>query len=309
MAICGVADAEAGRKRPTLITSAVEHPATANVCAWLGQRGYEIHRLAVDRDGRVDPADLDPRLLQETALLTVMHSNNETGVLQPIASLARAAREAGALVHTDAAQSAGKVPIDVRALSVDLLSIAGHKLYAPKGVGALFVRRGVALSLLMRGASHESGRRPGTENVPGIVGLGAACEIARRDLLTVAARVAALRDRLWQLLQSQVPGILLNGHLNERLPNTLNVSFPGVSGNALLNATPGLCASTGSACHDGHDVASPVLQAMRLPHDRAVGAVRLTLGRATTEREIQQAAWLLARSWASLRDPAHISAG
>jgi cysteine desulfurase len=294
LAIRGVAEA-LGRPG-LLVTTAIEHPAVAAPCAWLERQGWRVIRLAVDAEGRAVPE----ALTEPVDLITVMHSNNETGALQPIGSAAAMAEAGGALLHTDAAQSVGKVPIDVRALRVDLLSIAGHKLYAPKGVGALYVRRGTRLAPFVLGAGHERGLRPGTENVAGIVGLGAACAIARDTLDATSLRIRALRDRLWSLLSERVPGLKLNGPVEKRLPNTLNVRFPGVSGIALLEATPEVAASTGSACHEGHETASGVLLAMGIPAAEAVGSVRLTLGRQTTDDEITRVAAALSRAWAQL---------
>jgi cysteine desulfurase len=256
--------------------------------------------VTVDETCRVRTEEALAALQDDTALLTLMHSNNETGTLQPVAELARAARERGALVHTDAAQSVGKVPLDVMALGVDLLSVAGHKLYAPKGVGALYVRRGTPLSPVLLGAGQEGGLRPGTENVAGIVGLGAACDIARQRLEIEMRRVTGLRDRLWELLRARVPGLGLNGHPLLRLPNTVNVRFPGVRGSAVLRAAPEVAASVGSACHEGGEAPSAVLTAMGLPAEAALGAVRLSLGRGTTEQEVELAAQALAEAWASL---------
>lgn len=229
-----------------------------------------------------------------------MHSNNETGVLQPIGAIARAAHAAGALVHTDAAQSIGKVCVDVRALDVDLLSVAGHELYAPKGVGALYVRRGTAIAPFSLGAGHERGLRPGTENVASIVGLGAACDAARRTLEAAGARMLAMRDRLWTLLRARVPDVTLNGHDADRLSNTLNVCFPKVSGASLLAATPQIAASTGSACHEGHEAPSAVLLAMGVPAALAIGSVRVSLGRSTTNEEIERAADAISAAWIEL---------
>jgi len=254
----------------------------------------------VDAGGRAYVRELDTAITSATALVTIMHSNNETGVFQPIQEAVRFARRVGACVHTDAAQSVGKVPIDVRAMDLDLLSIAGHKLYGPKGVGALFVRRGTDLEPLTLGAGHERGLRPGTENVASIVGLGAACALAQHDLDDEGARVRALRDRLWELLAQEIPQLALNGQMENRLPSTLNVRFPGVSGEALLAATPQIAASTGSACHDGDESASAVLLAMGIPPTIALGSVRLTLGRATTESAIERAAAALAHAWHTL---------
>jgi len=269
-------------------------------CDWLERHGHRVSRLGVDATGRVGGASA-AAIGDDTALVTVMHANNETGVLQPIAEIARAARAHGAVVHTDAAQSAGKVPVDVGALGVDLLSVAGHKLYGPKGVGALYVRRGTPLVPFVLGAGHERGLRPGTENVASIVGLGVACAIACRDAGAVEARIRARRDRLWALLRARVPGLALNGHPEERLPNTLNVRFPGVSGNALLAAAPEVAASTGSACHAAGESASAVILAMGIPPAEALGSVRLTLGRGTTEEDVRRAAEALGRAWERLR--------
>jgi cysteine desulfurase len=286
--------------RRRVVTSIVEHPATARPVSWLERQGWDIVRVGVDAGGRSRVPELDAAITPVTALVTIMHSNNETGVLQPIQEGVRFARRAGACVHTDAAQSVGKVPIDVRAMDLDLLSIAGHKLYGPKGVGALFVRRGTDLEPLALGAGHERGLRPGTENVASIVGLGAACALAQCDLDAQGARVSTLRDRLWERLAQAIPQLALNGHVENRLPNTLNVRFPQVSGEALLAATPQIAASTGSACHDGGESASAVLLAMGIPAKAALGSVRLTLGRATTESAVDRAAGALARAWRAL---------
>jgi cysteine desulfurase len=286
--------------RRRVVTSIVEHPATARPVSWLERQGWDIVRIGVDAGGRSRVPELDAAITSVTALVTIMHSNNETGVFQPIEEAVRFARRAGACVHTDAAQSVGKVPIDVRAMDLDLLSIAGHKLYGPKGVGALFVRRGTDLEPLTLGAGHERGLRPGTENVASIVGLGAACALARCDLDAQGTRVSTLRDRLWERLAQAIPQLALNGHVENRLPNTLNVRFPQVSGEALLAATPQIAASTGSACHDGDESASAVLLAMGIPARAALGSVRLTLGRATTESAVDRAAAALARSWRAL---------
>jgi cysteine desulfurase len=286
--------------RRRVVTSTVEHPATARPVLWLERQGWDIVRVGVDAGGRADVRELDTAITSATALVTIMHSNNETGVLQPIQEAVRFARRAGACVHTDAAQSVGKVPIDVRAMDLDLLSIAGHKLYGPKGVGALFVRRGTVLEPLTLGAGHERGLRPGTENVASIVGLGAACARAQHDLDEQSARVRVLRDRLWERLARAIPQLACNGHVADRLPNTLNVRFPRVSGEALLAATPEIAASTGSACHDGDESASAVLLAMGIPAKAALGSVRLTLGRATTESAVDRAAAALARAWRAL---------
>jgi cysteine desulfurase len=248
----------------------------------------------------VRPGEVVPLLRDDTLLVTVMLAQNETGTLMPIRALADAAHAKGALVHTDAAQAVGKIPTRVEDLEVDLLSIAGHKLYAPKGVGALYVRRGTALRPVLLGAGHERGLRPGTEAVAQIVALGEACALALRDLEAEAERQRLLRDELWALLKSEVPGLLLNGHPTERLPNTLNVSFPGARGSAVLAAAPEVAASTGSACHEGGERPSAVLLAMGVEPMTALGAVRLSLGRSTTREQILAAGRALGRAYGSL---------
>jgi len=296
LAILGSTEAAAERRRH-VVTSVVEHPATARPCDRLQLNGWEVTRLPVDGDGLLRIEDVRAFVRGDTALVSIMLANNETGTMMPIHDIAKIAHSQGALVHTDAAQAVGKIPVRVNELEVDLLSVAGHKLYAPKGVGALFVRRGTAILPVLLGAGHERGLRPGTENVPYIVGLGKACEVAARDLVTEAARVRSLRDELWGLLSSEVPGIRLNGHLTERLPNTLNASFPGVSGSVVLEAVPEVAASTGSACHEGAESPSGVLLAMGLEAATALGAVRLSLGRGTSKKHIREASRALVRAW------------
>lgn len=298
LAIHGIITAQPERKH--IITSAIEHPATAQPCTQLERLGYQVTRLGTDDNGRIQPYEALSAINNNTALLTIMHSNNETGVLQPVEVLTRAAKTIGAFVHTDAAQSIGKIHINVQHLGVDLLSIAGHKLYAPKGVGALYVRKGTPLSPLILGANHERGLRPGTENVASIVALGAASALAFNDLAHESTRLLQLRSLLWSRLSEKIPGLKCNGQLHERLPNTLNVRFPHVSGTKLLNKTPEIAASTGSACHAGHDRPSPTILAMGIPPEEAIGSVRLTLGRTTTEADIITASDALTRAWLSL---------
>ena len=298
LAIRGVAAAIPARRH--ILTSVIEHPATAGPGAWLEQQGYRVSRVQVDSAGRVLPECVQECLGQETALVTIMHANSETGTLQPIAEIAGLAHAAGALMHTDAAQSCGKIRVSTRHEKVDLLSIAGHKLYAPQGVGALFVRAGTPIKPLLIGAGHEHGLRPGTENVASIVGLGQACEIARCSLVEESERLSRLRDHLWSLLREAIPGIALNGYPAERLPNTLNVRFPGVAGNTLLAACPAIAASTGSACHASGDSASEVILAMGIPESEAIGSVRLSLGRFNTRQEIDLAATELIKAWKKL---------
>jgi cysteine desulfurase len=245
----------------------------------------------VDRYGAVDPDDVGQAISRRTRIVSIMHANNEVGTIQPIREIADLARAHGVLVHTDAAQSLGKIPVNVGELGVDLLTVAGHKLYAPKGVGALYVRRGVRLEPLIHGAGHELGRRAGTENVPYIVALGKACELARESLPQAGERLRALRDRLWERLRSALGDrVVLNGHPERRLPNTLNVNFIGHIGSELLQAVPEVAASTGSACHEGHVTVSPVLCAMGVPPAMSRGAVRLSVGRFTTESDVDRAA-------------------
>lgn len=297
LSILGLADAHPGRRH--LVTSAIEHPTTRLPCAHLESRGYDLTWLGVDPEGRVDAAAAAAALRDDTLLVTLMLANNETGALQPVAEIAAAARAVGAVVHTDAAQALGKVPVKVDDLGVDLLSIAGHKLYAPKGVGALYVRGELALTPMLLGGGQERGISPGTENVPHIVGLGRACEIAIADLEVEARRQRALTERLWDLLAAGVPGLRRNGPADLRLPNTLNVSFPGVSGSAVLAAADGLAASTGSACHEGQESPSAVLTAMGLGREEALGAVRLSVGRSTTDADVDAAAKMLIEGWGS----------
>jgi cysteine desulfurase len=243
-----------------IVTSAVEHPATAEVCSFLQRFGCPVTVVAVDHFGRVDPDDVRRALRKETAIVSIMHANNEVGTLQPIAEISKICRERGVRLHTDAAQSLGKVQVNVDDLGVDLLTIAGHKLYAPKGVGALYIRRGTRLEPFIHGAGHEAGRRAGTENVPHIVALGVACEVIGRSLAETSLRMRTLRDRLWHRLHAAFGArLVLNGHPTERLPNTLNVCFPDCVGSELLASVPKVAASTGTACQQGKVSQSPVL--------------------------------------------------
>jgi cysteine desulfurase len=277
-----------------VIISAVEHPATAQPCEFLQTLGCRVTVVPVDQYGMVNPDDVRRAITARTKLVSIMHSNNEVGTLNPIREIAEIARERGVLMHTDAAQSLGKVAVNVADLGVDLLTVAGHKLYAPKGVGALYVRRGVEIANLIHGAGHEGGRRAGTENVPYVVGLGKAAEIAAASLPGATERLRALRDRLHDALRRGLGDrVVLNGHPERRLPNTLNLSFVGHVGAELLEKVPGIAASTGSACHEGKVSQSPVLCAMRVPPEVGQGAVRLSVGRFTTEKEADRAAELL----------------
>ena len=300
LALLGVARA-LGRSAH-LIVSAVEHPAVMAPSKRLEEAGWAVTVLPVDDCGRVSPEDVRRALRPETALVSVMHANNEIGTLQPIAEIASIVKAHGALMHTDAAQSAGKVPLDVTALGVDLLTLAGHKFYATKGVGALYVRTGTPLAPLLTGGEQERGLRPGTENVPAIVGLGEAARLARERLPVAEPHLKALRDRLHEKLQQAIFGLQLNGHPEHRLPNTLHVSFPGVAGRELLDrAATEVAASLGSACHAESDAVSGVLAALGQGSARALGAVRLSVGWMTTEEEIERAAAALVAAFVDCR--------
>jgi cysteine desulfurase len=271
---------------PHIITTGVEHPAVIQPCRFLERLGATVTYLPVDQFGRVDPDDVRRALTPRTILVSVMHANNEVGTIQPIVEIARIAHEHEVVFHSDAAQSIGKIPTKVRELGVDLLSVAGHKLYGPKGVGALYVRAGIHLEPLVHGAGHESGRRAGTENILLDVGLGAACELARSS--PGSQSIQELRDCFWSRLTQEFGKlVVLNGHPVERLPNTLNVSFRGRVGADILHALEGVAASTGSACHSGSVTLSPVLKAMAVPPEVGMGAVRFSLGRTTSREQIE----------------------
>lgn len=285
-----------------IITSQIEHPAVSAVCERLKQDGFEITYLPVDEHGLISVSDIERAIRPETILITLMHANNEVGTIQPIKEVAELANARRIAFHTDAAQSAGKIPVDVRSLGVDLLSLAGHKLYAPKGVGALYVRAGMPLERLMDGAGQEYGRRPGTENVLEIVGLGKACEIARRDLEANREHMRRLRDRLESALRQRVPDIRVNGAPDRQLPNTLSVSFHGVDANVLLAAIEDeVAVSAGAACHSGQVHVSHVLLAMQVPEEWARGTLRFATGRMTSEVDIDTAVVVVADAVERLR--------
>ncbi|WP_298135120.1 cysteine desulfurase family protein [Acidiferrobacter sp.] len=295
LALRGVAQALRHKGRH-IVTSSIEHPSVATPLQWLRSEGWDVTALPVDKFGCVLPENLKRALRDDTVLVSIMHANNEVGTIEPIAEFAAIAHARGALFHADAAQSVGKIPVDAGALGVDLLTVAGHKLYAPKGIGALYVRRGTPLHPVLMGAGQEGGLRPGTENVPHIVALGAAADLARRRLPEFAHRVRALRDRLHARLTEGFPELQLHGHPQHRLPNTLHVSFPGLDGRRLLDEAPEIAASVGSACHEGGEAVSGVLAAMALSDSEARGAVRLSLGIPTKEDDIDRAAALLIRA-------------
>ncbi len=281
--------------RPShVITSQIEHPATLAPCRFLERLGATVTHVPVDGSGLVDPDDIRKAISKETFLISVMHANNEVGTIQPIPDIAKIARAHGVLLHTDAAQSVGKIATRVDELGVDLLSVAGHKLYAPKGIGALYVRRGITVEPLIHGAGHEDGRRAGTESALLAAALGKACEIAQS--WTDMPAVRQLRDQFWQRLRTIFGDqVVLNGHPGQRLPNTLNVSFIGRVGADILAQMPAIAASTGSACHSGQIALSPVLQAMGISAESGLGAIRFSLGRSTTREEIEEVVTQLRR--------------
>jgi cysteine desulfurase len=285
-----------------IITAATEHPAVLAPCRWLASRGFEVIVLPVDSQGLVDPEAVRRALTPDAILISIMHANNETGALAPLTEIAAIAREAGVPLHTDAAQSVGKVKVDVEELGVDFLTVAGHKFYAPKGVGALYLRRGRELTPLLHGASQEGGRRAGTENLPYMAALGEACGLARERQTADAAHLQGLRDLLHEKLKAGFPSLVLNGPESERLPSTLNVSFAGVSGAELMAGAPEVAASLGSACHAGVEAVSPVLAAMGVSLEVARGAVRFSVGRPTTRKEVEEAAALIVKQALALAE-------
>ena len=276
-----------------LIITAVEHPAILNPARFLMELGAQVTILPVDHFGRVDPDEVRRAIRPNTSLISIMLANNETGTLQPIREISKIAREYEIPLHTDAAQAVGKLPVDVNKLDVDFLSVAGHKLYGPKGVGALFIRDGRSITPLIHGAGQEAGKRAGTENMILSVGLGVACQVARKRLDDDFKGMQTLRDRLQELLFSELDGLVLNGHPDERLPNTLNISVPGIEGGKILEGLPTILASTGAACHDRSVELSYVLSAMGVPTEIGMGALRLTVGRTNTMEQIEHAARLI----------------
>ena len=280
-----------------IITSEIEHPAVLGVCSFLETQGYRVTRLPVDETGIARVADVANAISPETILITIMHANNETGAIQPISEIGMLARSKNIIMHTDAAQSVGKIPTDVQKLNVSLLTVAGHKVYAPKGIGALYIQKSLKLEPFCHGAGQEDGRRAGTENVLEIVGLGKACEIAHRDLAKNMAHMKRLRDRLHNGIAAKIKRVRLNGHPELRLPNTLSLSFYGLEANRILEEI-GLevAASAGAACHSDTVEISHVLTAMNVPVDWAKGTVRFSLGKISTEAEIDRAVEVVERA-------------
>ena len=287
-AIKGVAGAYRDRGNH-IITSAVEHPAVTEVCRYLELQGFAITCLPVDQCGLVDPQQVEEAITSETLLVTIMHANNEVGAIQPIAEIAEIAHRYGALMHSDCAQSVGKIPVRVKDLGVDLLSIAGHKLYAPKGIGALYIRPGVQLEKLMHGANHEQDRRAGTENVIQMVGLGKACQLIEQNLTRYAQHMVEMRCRLEQGLLASGNDLRVNGPPDRRLPNTSSISFKGLEADRILANLSTVAASAGAACHSDRVEVSHVLTAMNVPTEYAMGTLRFSVGRFTTEEEIDRA--------------------
>ena len=271
-----------------IITSAIEHHAVLETCEFLEKRGWELTVLPVDSDGLVNPEDVRKAITDRTILISIMHANNEVGTIEPIAKIGAIAREKGILFHTDATQSVGKVPVDVAAMNIDMLSLSAHKIYGPKGVGALYIRKGVRILPYMHGGGQENRKRAGTHNVPGIIGLGKAAEIAQTTMAGESARLTVLRDKLIEGIFAGIPDVKLNGHPTKRLPNNVNVSVAGIEGESMILRLDfiGICVSSGSACTSGDLSASHVLLALGLPHELAHGSLRLTLGRDNTEEDV-----------------------
>lgn len=278
-----------------IVTSSIEHPAIINPCRFLEKLGYKVTYLPVDEYGLIDPKEVENAITQETILISIMHANNEIGTLEPIEEISQIARKRNILFHTDAAQSVGKIPTRVDELRIDFLSIAGHKLYAPKGVGALYIRKGIDIEPFVHGAGHEFGKRAGTENVASIVGFGTACEIAHREMKDYLPKMIRLRDMLHEGILSITNDIALNGHPEKRLPNTLNISFLHRSGAETLSELQDVAASTGAACHDRTVKLSATLEAIGADTERGRGAIRFSLGRFTTEDEIKSVLTMLNR--------------
>ena len=272
-----------------IITSAVEHPAVIQVCRYLESTGCAVTYLPVDEFGLVDPQQVQNAITPQTILVSIMHANNEVGTIEPIREIADIAHQHGILVHADCAQSVGKIPVKVDALGVDLLSVAGHKLYGPKGIGALYVRNGVRLEKLIHGANHEMDWRAGTENVIQIAGLGEACQMIEQNLPAYQLHMQQMRDRLEAGLKAHFAGLRINGHPDLRLPNTCSVSFPGQEANTMLEQMHGVAASAGAACHSDRVEVSSVLEAMHIPLEYAMGTLRFSVGRYTTADEIDRA--------------------
>ncbi len=291
------------KKGNQIITSSVEHHATLHTCQYLERQGCQVVYLPVDRHGTVDPSDVKRAITDKTVLISIMHANNEVGTIQPIGEIGEIARSRGVLFHTDGVQSVGKIPVNVDDLEVDFLSLSGHKFYGPKGVGVLYARKGVPFEPLFQGGHHELNRRPGTENIPGIVGLARAIELAEAEMDRIGSKEKTLQDAFWEVIQSEIEGVYLNGHPSDRVPPILNVSFDFVDGESvILNLDlKGIAVSTGSACTSGALEPSHVLRSMGVPPRLAQGAVRFSLGRETTREQLDYTAAILVETIHRLR--------
>jgi len=295
LAIKGIAWANQDKGKH-IITSRIEHPAVIESCQWLEKQGFEVAYLPVDKYGLVNPDDLKRAIRKDTILVSIMHANNEIGTIQPIRELSKIAHESGVYFHTDAVQSAGKIPVDVKQLDVDLLSLSGHKLYAPKAVGVLYIKQGTKIDTWLHGGSQERGRRSGTENVPYVVGFGKACEIAQRDLAMLSEKMTNFSTVFWEKIKTAIPDVLLNGHPTERIPNTLNLAFPGCDAQSLIMALDlqGVAVASGAACHSGAVNPSSVLTALGVPNEVALSAIRFSFGRQNTEEDVEYVGGILA---------------
>ena len=300
LAIKGAMMAHGATAGGHIVISAIEHPAVSQPARFLERMGFDLTIVGCDQNGVVKPEMIEQALTSQTRLVSVMHANNEIGTIQPIKQISEICRGREILLHTDAAQTIGKVRSMIDELQVDLLTIAGHKVYAPKGVGALYVREGLELEPVLHGAGHEFGLRAGTENTPYIVALGKACLLAMRSVEEVSGRMCSLRDRMADHLGAAIPDMKINGFHANRLPNTLSVVLPGINGNDLLRRCPEICASTGSACHSGTEEVSPTLNAIGLSPDEAKSTLRLSVGWYTSEEEIDRAASLLIDAWENM---------
>jgi len=293
--------AASGSTKPHLITSVFEHPAISEVCDYLETKNVDVTRVDVDKYGIVDTVQIEQAITANTVVISVMHANNEIGSVQPISDIAVLAKEHGVLLHSDAAQSLGKIDVDVNKLNVDMLTIAGHKLYTHKGIGALYVRTGVTLEKQIHGASHERNLRAGTENVLQIVGLGKACELIQLEQNEEEQHLGNLRNKLWRLLKQNIDGIKRNGHPQSVLPNTLSIILPGITAESMFAMLPNIAASAGAACHSGETAMSDTLKAIGLTPNEASGTVRLSIGRMTTEDEVSNAAAEIIKAWERIK--------
>ena len=288
-AIKGIAFANRA-KGNHIITSKIEHHAVLNTCKWLSGQGFTVSYIGVDKYGVLDLDELKGAITDKTILITIMHANNEVGVIEPLAEIARIAKDSGVYLHTDAVQTVGKIPVDVNELGVGLLSLSGHKFYGPKGVGALYIRKGTKIASLLHGGHHEGNRRAGTENIPGVVGLGKACEIAMEEITEEEEKLKALRDKLEKGITEEIEDVIVNGHPEKRLPGTLNLCVKYIEGESMLLQLDheGIAASSGSACTSASLEPSHVLTAMGIPPEVAHGSLRFTLGRSNTEEDIDR---------------------